>query len=312
MAMRQDRIIINCAITGSIHIPTQSDHLPIAPKQIASEAVRAAKGGAGTVHLHVRDPKTGKPNSDIGLFREVCAEIHEQTTVVQCLTTGGPVGASPEERVKVVSELEPELASMNMGSINFALFHLADRFPTFKYDWERPYLEMTKDYIFKNTFESIEIFLKTMRDHGTKPELECYDVGQLYNAAFFADKGYLDTPLYLQMVFGILGAIQPSVENMVHMKNTADKLFGDDYCWSALPVGRHQFSLGAVAAVMGGNVRVGLEDNLYLRKGTLLASNEEAVLKIRTLLDELSIEIADHAETRQLLKLKGKENTNFI
>ncbi|MCG7853587.1 MAG: 3-keto-5-aminohexanoate cleavage protein [Methanosarcinaceae archaeon] len=312
MAMRQDKIIINCAITGSIHIPTQSDYLPITPKQIASEAVRAAEAGAGTVHLHVRDPKTGKPNSDIGLFREIGAKIHKRSTVVQCLTTGGPMGASPEERVKVVSELEPELASMNMGSFNFALFHLSDRFPKFKHDWERPYLEMTKDYIFKNTFESMEIFLKTMRDHGTKPELECYDVGQLYNAAFMADKGYLDTPLYLQMIFGILGAIQPSVENLVHMKNTADKLFGNDYCWSALPVGRHQFSLGAVAAVMGGNVRVGLEDNLYLRKGTLLASNEEAVSKIRTLLDELSIEIADHSETRQLLKLKGKENTNFI
>jgi uncharacterized protein (DUF849 family) len=312
MSMQQNKIIINCAITGGIHIPTQSDYLPITPKQIASEAVRSAEVGAGTVHLHVRDPKTGKPNSDIGLFREVCAEIHKKTNVVQCLTTGGPIGASPEERVKVISALEPELASMNMGSFNFALFQISDRFSKFKYDWERSYLKMTKDYIFKNTFKSMEIFLKTMRDHGTKPELECYDVGQLYNAAFMADKGYLNTPIYIQMIFGILGAIQPSVENLVHMKNTADKLFGDDYCWSALPVGRHQFSLGVVAATMGGNVRVGLEDNLYLRKGILLSSNEEAVSKIRSLLDELSIEIAGHSETRQLLKLKGKENTNFL
>jgi len=311
MAMKQDRAIINCAITGAIHVPTQSDYLPTSPQDIAEEAVRAAKAGAGIVHLHMREPESGRPTSDLGLFKEVCTEVQKRSDAVQCTSTGGPIGASPEERVSVVSALEPELASMNMGSINFGLFHLVDRFSEFKYDWERSYLEMTKDYIFKNTFKDMEVFLKTMRDHGTKPEVECYDVGHIYNAAFMAERGFLDPPFYLQFVMGILGGIQPSVENMIHMKNTADKLFGEDYAWSDLAVGRYQFGLGIVSGLMGGNVRVGMEDNLYYSKKRLLKSNEEAVEKIRRMLAEISIETASPEETRKMLGLKGKEKTRF-
>ena len=311
MAMKQSKVIINCAITGSIHVPTQSEYLPITPEEIADEAVKAAAAGAGTVHLHVRDPETGKPVSDNGLFKEVCSDIKKRSDVVQCTTTGAGLGMTPEERISVVKELEPELASMNMGSINFGLFPLLERVSEFKFKWEPEYLEMTRDLVFRHTFKGMEIFFKTMRDHGTKPEMECYDMGHLYNVAFMADKGFVDKPFFLQFVMGILGGIQPSIENLVHMKNTADKLFGEDYVWSVLPVGRHQFGLGTVAGVMGGNVRVGLEDNIYLRKGKLLKSNEEAVLKIKRMLDELSLETANHAETRQILNLKGRENTKF-
>lgn len=311
MAMKQKKVIINCAVTGSIHIPTMTPHLPITPQQIAGEAIAAAKAGAGTVHLHVRNPETGQPSSDLGLFKEVCSEIHRSSDVVMCPTTGGGLGMTPEERVRVVRELQPELASCNMGSFNFGLFPLLERFSKFKFQWEKEYLEMTRDFIFPNTFKSLEIFLKSFRDSGTKPEMECYDVGHLYNVAHMADQGYIDKPFFLQLILGILGAIQPSVENLVHMKNTADKLFGDDYLWSVLPVGRHQFALGTVAVVMGGNVRVGMEDNLYLSKGVLVKSNEESVAKIRHLIEELSLEVATPDETRKMLKLKGRDKTNF-
>jgi uncharacterized protein (DUF849 family) len=311
MAMKQKKVFINCAVTGSIHIPTMTPHLPITPEEIAGEAIAAAKAGAGTVHLHVRNPETGQPSSELGLFKEVCSEIHRNSDVVMCPTTGGGLGMAPEERVRVVKELQPELASCNMGSFNFGLFPLLDRYPEFKFEWEREYLEMTRDFIFPNTFKSLEIFLKSFRDSGTKPEMECYDVGHLYNVAYMADKGFIDKPFFLQLIMGILGAIQPSVENLVHMKNTADKLFGDDYLWSVLPVGRHQFTLGTVGVAMGGNVRVGMEDNLYLAKGVLVKSNEESVAKMRHLIEELSMEVASPDETREMLNLKGGDKTNF-
>lgn len=311
MAMKQNKVFINCAVTGSIHIPTMSDFLPITPKQIAEESVKAANAGAATVHLHARNPETGQPSSDIGLFKEFCSEIKRCSNVILCASTGGGLGMTPEERVKVVKELEPELASCNMGSFNFGLFHILERYSQFKYEWEPKYLEMTRDFIFPNTFKSLEIFLKTFRDHGTKPEMECYDVGHIYNVAFMAEKGLLEKPFFLQLIMGILGAIQPSVENLLHMKHTADALFGDDYVWSVLPVGRHQFALGTVAAIMGGNVRVGMEDNLYISKGEKMKSNEEAVQKIKHLIQELSIDIASSEEVRQILKLKGREQTKF-
>jgi uncharacterized protein (DUF849 family) len=263
------------------------------------------------VHLHARDPKTGQPSSDIGLFKEICGEIHRRSNVIQCPTTGGGLGMTPEERVRVVAQLEPELASCNMGSFNFGLFPLLERYSKFKFDWEPKYLEMTRDFIFANTFKSLEVFLKTFRDHGTKPEMECYDVGHIYNAAHMADRGFLDKPFFLQLIMGILGSIQPSVENLLHMKHTADSLFGDDYVWSVLPVGRYQFSLGAVASVLGGNVRVGMEDNLYISKGQMVKSNEESVQKIRHLMEELSLEVATPDEVRKILKLKGKDKTKF-
>ena len=311
MSMKQSKVIINCAVTGSIHIPTMTPYLPITPQQIADEGIKAANAGAGTVHVHARIPETGQPSADIAHFKEICSEINRNSDVVICPTTGGGLGMTPEQRVKVVSELQPELASCNMGSFNFGLFPLLDRFSEYKYDWEKPYLEMTRDFIFANTFKSLEVFLKTFRDCGTKPEMECYDMGHIYNVAHMADRGYLDKPFFLQLIMGILGAIQPSVENLVHMKNTADKLFGDDYAWSVLPVGRHQFSLGTVAAAMGGNVRVGMEDNLYLSKGRLVKSNEESVSKIRHLIEEFSLEIATPDETRQMLGLKGQNQTKF-
>ncbi len=311
MAMKQSKVIINCAITGSIHIPTQSPHLPITPKEIADDAVKAANAGAAIVHLHARNPETGQPTTDLGLVREYCSEIHRRSDVILCPTTGAGLGMTAEERIKVVAEFQPELASMNMGSFNFGLFPLLERYSEFKFEWEREYLEMTRDFIFPNTFYSMEIFFKTFRDNGTKPEMECYDVGHLYNLAHFVDKGLVERPFYIQLILGILGAIQPSVENLVHMKNTADKLFGDDYVCSVLPVGRHQFALGTVNAIMGGNVRVGMEDNIWLRKGQLVKSNEESVRKIRHLLDELSMEVATPDETRQTLKLKGRDQTRF-
>ena len=311
MSMKQSKVIINCAVTGSIHIPTMTPYLPITPQQIADEGIKAANAGAGTVHVHARIPETGQPSADIAHFKEICSEINRNSDVVICPTTGGGLGMTPEQRVKVVSELQPELASCNMGSFNFGLFPLLDRFSEYKYDWEKPYLEMTRDFIFANTFKSLEVFLKTFRDCGTKPEMECYDMGHIYNVAHMADRGYLDKPFFLQLIMGILGAIQPSVENLVHMKNTADKLFGDDYAWSVLPVGRHQFALGTVAAAMGGNVRVGMEDNLYLAKGRLVKSNEESVSKIRHLIEEFSLEIATPDETRQMLGLKGQNQTKF-
>ena len=311
MAMQQKKPFINCAVTGSIHIPTMTEHLPITPEQIADEAVKAANAGAATVHLHARDPRTGQPASDLGLFKEFCTEIHRRSDVIICITTGGGLGMTPEERVKGVAQFEPELASMNMGSFNFALFPLLERYSQFKFEWEPQYLEMTRDFVFMNTFKSMQTFLKTFRDHGTRPELECYDMAHIYNVAFMADKGFIEKPFYLQLIMGILGAIQVSVENLVHMKNTADKLFGADYLWSVLPVGRHQFSIATVAAVMGGNVRVGMEDNLFISKGEMMKSNEESVQKIRRILEELSFEVATADEARAMLGLKGKHNTKF-
>jgi uncharacterized protein (DUF849 family) len=312
MAKNERKVIINCAVTGAIHVPSQSDYLPITPQQIADEAVRAANAGAATVHLHVRDPKTGEPTMDLGLFREVCQEVSRRSDVVVCITTGGHPLMTPEERMVGVKTYGPELASINMGSMNFGLFPAMDRIKEYKWPWEKDYLERSKDMVFKNTFYDQERILKIMNDHGTKPEMECYDVAHLYNTAHWVDKKALAPPLWLQLIFGILGGIQPSVENLVFMKNTADKLFGDDYVWSILPVGRYQFSLGTVAVVMGGNVRVGLEDNLYLGKGKFLTSNEDAVRKIRRIVEqELDIPIATPDEAREILKLKGKKNTKF-
>ncbi len=311
MAMKQSKTVINCAVTGSIHIPSQTQYLPITPQQIIDEAVKSANAGAGTVHVHVRNPQTGQPSSDLGLFKEVLAEVNRRSNVVLCPTTGGGLGMTPEERVRVVAELKPELATCNMGSFNYGLFPLLDRFSEFKFEWEKKYLEMTRDFIFSNTFKSLEVFMKTFNDSGTKPEMECYDVGHLYNIAHMADRGFIKKPFFLHFIMGILGAIQPSIENLLHMKHVADGLFGEDYAWSVLAVGRFQFSYSTVAAVMGGNVRVGMEDNIYLSKGQMVRSNEESVKKIRRIIEELSMEVATPDEVRKMLQLKGKDKTKF-
>ena len=307
----QPKVIINCAVTGSIHVPSMSPYLPITPEQIASEALAAAEAGAATVHLHARDPQTGKPNMDLDLFRRFCREVHDRSDVVICITTGGAPTMTPEERMVAVRTVKPELASINMGSINFGLFPMMARIKEYKHDWEKPYLEGSRDLIFKNTFYDQERIFKIMEECGTKPEMECYDVGHLYNTAYWVDQGVLKPPFWLQLILGIHGAIQPSVENLVHMKATADKLFGKDYIFSVLAVGRHEFNLGTVGVVLGGSVRVGLEDNLYLGKGQLAKSNAEQVAKIRRIIEELSFEIATPDEARQILGLKGKDKTSF-
>jgi len=307
-----DKVIISCAVTGSIHIPSLSPYLPITPEQIAKEAIASCEAGAASVHLHARDPKTGAPTMDLGLFQEFCQEVHHKSNVIICITTGGAPTMTPEERMVAVRKFKPELASINMGSINFGLFPMMDKIKEYKFDWEENYLEKSKDNIFKNTFYDQERIFKIMRDNGTKPELECYDVGHLYNTAYWMDKGAIDSPVWLQLILGIMGAIQPSVENVVFMKETADKLFGKDHIWSVLPTGRHEFNLCTVGAVMGGNVRVGMEDNLYLGKGRLAKSNAEMVEKMARILRELDMEPASPDEARAILKLKGKAKTNYI
>ena len=305
------KVIINCAVTGAIHVPSLSPYLPITPAQIAAEAVAAAEAGAATVHLHARDPQNGRPDMEPELFRIFCRQIHEQSETVICITTGGAPTMTPEERMVAVRALKPELASINMGSINFGLYPMMARIKEYKYDWEKPYLESSRDLVFKNTFYDQERIFKIMADCGTKPELECYDVGHLYNTAHWADLGVIQPPFWIQLILGIHGAIQPSVENLVFMKNTADKLFGDDYIFSVLAVGRHELNLGTVGVVMGGCVRVGLEDNLYVSKGELAKSNADLVAKMRRIITELSFDIADPAETRKMLGLKGKDETRF-
>ena len=306
------KVIISCAVTGSIHVPTMSPYLPITTTQIAQEAIKAAKTGASSVHIHARNPKTGEPTMDLGLFQEICQEIYQKSDVVICITTGGAPTMTPEERMVAVKKFKPELASINMGSFNFGLFPMMDKIKEYKWDWEKDYLERSKDNIFKNTFYDQERIFKIMQENGTKPELECYDVGHLYNTAYWADKGFVDPPFWLQLILGIMGAIQPSVENLVFMKNTADKLFGKDCIWSVLPTGRHEFNLCTVSAIMGGNVRIGMEDNLYLAKGQLARSNAEMVEKMVRILKELDLEPVTPQEARDILKLKGKEQTNFI
>jgi uncharacterized protein (DUF849 family) len=305
------KVIINCAITGSIHVPSLSPYLPITPEQITSEAVNAAEAGAATVHLHARDPETGRPDMDPELFHRFCRKVHEQSDTVICITTGGAPTMAPEERMVAVRALKPELASINMGSINFGLFPMMARIKEYKYDWEQPYLESSKDLVFKNTFYDQERIFKIMEECGTKPELECYDVGHLYNTAYWVDQGVIKPPFWIQLILGIHGAIQPSVENLVFMKNTADKLFGDDYIFSVLAVGRHEINLGTVGVIMGGCVRVGLEDNLYLAKGELAKSNADLVAKMRRIITELGFDIAGPDEARQILGLKGKNQTNY-
>lgn len=305
------KCIINCAVTGAIHIPSQSPYLPITPVQIAKESIAASEAGAATVHLHARIPATGEPTMDLGLFEEFCGEIKKQCDSVICITTGGSPHMTIEERMLAVEKFKPELASVNMGSFNFGMFPMKNKVKEFLYDWEESHLDKSRDLIFKNTFSDQERIFAIMEENGTKPELECYDVGHLYNTAHWADKGILKPPFWIQLILGVTGAIQPSVENLVFMKNTADKLFGTDYVWSILATGRHEFTLGSVGAVMGGSVRVGLEDNLYLNKSELAQTNADMVCKMKRILQEFNIEYATADEARHLLGLKGSALTEF-
>ncbi len=300
------KVIITAALTGSIHTPTMSPYLPITPDQIAEEAVRACDAGAAVVHIHVRDPQTGRPVPDLELFREAVGKIKSRSRVVMCLSTGGGLGMTTEQRVAVVPAFEPELASFNSGSMNFAIFPLAEKIKEFKYPWEKAYLEGSEDHIFPNTFKTLREFCAIFSRHGTKPELEVYDTGMINNIAYLINKGYLQKPVYLQFVLGILGGMPAAVENLVFLYETARKTIGD-FVWSVCAAGRNQLNMGAVALAMGGNARVGLEDALYAGRGKLAASNAEQVEKIVRIARELGFEPATPDEARQILGLKGYE-----
>ena len=306
------KVIITCAVTGSIHTPTMSPHLPITPAEIAEQAVGAAKAGASILHLHARDPVDGRPTPDPDVFLQFLPQIKQQTDAVINITTGGGHGMPLDERLGAALRAQPEMSSLNMGSMNFGLFHLAERYPTWKHEWEPRALEFTRDFIFKNTFKDIEGILERLgKGCGTRFEFECYDVGHLYNLAHFVDRGLVEPPFFVQTIFGILGGIGADADNLIHMKQTADKLFGESYYWSILAAGRHQLPLVTAGAVMGGNVRVGLEDNLFLEKGRLAVSNAELVERIRTILEALSLQIATPGEVREALGLKGAARVNF-
>jgi uncharacterized protein (DUF849 family) len=306
------KVIVSCAVTGAIHVPSQTPYLPITPDQIAESAVGAAEAGAAIIHLHARNPEDGSPSGEPDVFREFLEQIKSRTNAVINITTGGNPTSPIEERLRAPMALQPEMCSLNMGSMNFGLYPMADRIKAFQHEWEPAYLEHSRQNIFRNTFADIEFILRNLGEaHGTRFEHECYDIGHLYTLAHFLDRGLIKPPIFVQTIFGILGGIGPNPEDLMHMKRTADRLFGDDYVWSVLGAGRHQFNLVTMGAIMGGNVRVGLEDNLYLGKGQLAESNADLVAKIRRILTELSLDIATPDEARELLHLKGPENVAF-
>jgi len=302
-------VIISCAVTGSIHVPSQTPHLSITPAEIAQGAIGAAEAGAAIVHLHARNPETGRPTPDPDIFAQFLPEIKERTDVVINITTGGGHGMTVDERTRAARTFKPELCSLNMGSMNFGLFPVLERISEFTHQWEPEYLEMTRDFIFRNTYADIEWIVRELGGEGTRFEFECYDIGHLYNLAYFLQRGLIEPPLFVQTIFGILGGIGPEAENLMHMKATADRLFGDDYYWSILGAGRHQTNLVTMGAILGGSVRVGLEDSIYLAKGQLAEANADQVAKIARILRELSLEIATPDEARQMLALKGADRT---
>jgi uncharacterized protein (DUF849 family) len=305
------KVIITCAVTGAIHTPTMSPALPITPDEIAASAIAAAEAGAAIVHLHARQPHDGRPTQDPHVFREFLSKIKAARDVVINITTGGAPTMTVEERLQPALQLKPEVASLNMGSMNFGLYEMIPRYQDWKYDWELPYLAGSDERIFKNTFRDIAYILESCSGNNTRFEIECYDIGHLYTAAHFLDRGLVKPPLFIQSVFGIRGGIGPHPEDVMHMKRTCDRLFGGDYHWSVLGAGRNQMYVATQSAVLGGNVRVGLEDSLWIGKGKLADSNAAQVAKIRRILEELGLEIATPDETRQILKLKGKDQVGF-
>ena len=312
MAKNNRKIIISCAITGSVHTPTMSEYLPITPSQIVDSAVEAAEAGAAILHLHARNGEDGSPSGDPAHFREICPVLAERTSAIINITTGGSSDMGIEQRLAYPLQVKPEMCSLNMGSMNFSIHPVAERITNWRYDWEKPKVESMKDCVFKNTFADIEYILANLGEGGTRFELECYDLGNLYNLAYFVDRGIIQPPIFIQAVFGILGGLGPDPENLFVMRSTADRLFGRDaYHLSMLAAGRHQMSLLTMGAILGANVRVGLEDNLYLGPGVKAKSNAEQVKKIRRILEEISFEIATPSEVREILHLKGAENVHF-
>ncbi|MDF0600201.1 3-keto-5-aminohexanoate cleavage protein [Psychromarinibacter sp. C21-152] len=306
------KVIITCAVTGSIHTPTMSPHLPVTPDEITEAAVGAAEAGAAIVHLHARDPETGKPSPDPRLFMQFLPRIRQQSDAVMNISTGGGLKMSLDERLEAAHAARPELCSLNMGSMNIGLFHITQKYPEWQHDWEKDYLEATRAGIVSNTFEQIERVIREVGNaYGTRFEFECYDIGHLYTLAHFLERGLVKPPLFVQTIFGLLGGLGPDPEDLMHMKRTADRLFGDAYRWSILAAGRHQMNLCTIGAIMGGNVRVGLEDSLYLSKGEMAPTNAAQVAKIRRILEELSLEIASPDEARDMLDLKGGAEVAF-
>ena len=309
--MTKAKTIITCAVTGSIHTPSMSEHLPVTAQEIADAAIGAAEAGAAIVHLHARDPQTGAPDQSPERFLPFLKVIKQRSDCVINITTGGAATMTIQERLAPASTFRPEIASLNMGSMNFGLYPMLERFKSFRHAWEEPYLEGSRDRIFKNTFADIETILTTCAENGTRFEVECYDIGHLYTLAHFVDRGLVRPPFFVQSVFGILGGIGAHPEDVSHMKRTADRLFGDAYQWSVLGAGRNQMRVAAQAAIMGGNVRVGLEDSLWIGPGQLATSNAEQVRKARAILEELGLEIATPAEARAMLQLKGGDDVGF-
>jgi len=306
------KVIISCAVTGSIHTPTMTPYLPITPEQITDAAVGAAEAGAAILHLHARDPKDGRPTPDPRIFMQFLPQIATRTDAVMNITTGGGHNMTFAERLAAPLAASPEMCSLNMGSMNFGLYPMAQKHSEWNFDWEPQYLENSRDFIFRNTFKDIEGILKELgQGHGTRFEFECYDIGHLYTLAHFLDRGLVQPPLFVQSVFGILGGIGADIENLTHMRRIANKLFGHQYQWSVLAAGRNQLNFVTTAAIMGGNVRVGIEDSIYLGKGRLAKSNAEQVQRVRIICEALSLEIATPGEARMLLDLKGARNTTF-
>ena len=311
MAKSPRKVIVTCAITGGIHTPSKSPHLPVTADEIAAHAIDAAEAGASILHLHARNPADGRPTQDPAAFAAFLPRIKQATDAVLNLTTGGSPTMTVEERLQPALKFMPEVASLNMGSMNFGLYPMLGRYEKFRHDWEPEYLEKTRDTVFKNTFKDIEHILEHCGGNGTRFEFECYDTSHLYTLAHFRDRGLVDGPLFIQTVFGILGGIGTHPDDVSHMKRTADRLFGDSYVWSVLGAGRHQMPVTTMAAAMGGNVRVGLEDSLWDGPGRLAESNAAQVRRIRQVLEGLGLDIATPVEARAMLALKGGDQVNF-
>ncbi len=306
------RVIITCAVTGGIHTPTMSPHLPVTPDEIAAAAIGAAEAGASVIHLHARDPETGRPTPDPDVFMRFLPAIKRGCDAVVNVSTGGGLGMSLEQRLAAAMRAKPEMASLNMGSMNFGIFPMLAKHEKWQHEWEPAFLEMTRDFIFRNTFKDIESILRGLGDaHGTRFECECYDLGHLYNLAHFVDQGLVRPPVFVQLIFGILGGAGADPDNLFHMHKVATRLFGDDHEWSVLAAGRHQMPFATQAMMLGGNVRVGLEDSLFISRGELARSNADQVRKIRGIAEALGLEIATPAEARERLGLKGADRTGF-
>ena len=311
MPKEKRKVIITCAVTGAIHTPSMSPNLPATPDEIADAAIAAAEAGAAILHLHARDPETGRPTQDPDMFAKFLPRIKRETDAVVNITTGGSPHMTVEERMQPATVFKPEIASLNMGSMNFGLYPMLNRFTEFKHGWEREHLENSKDLVFKNTFADIETILKIGNDNGSRFEFECYDISHLYNLAHFVDRGLAKTPLFIQSVLGLLGGIGAHPEDLMHMKRTADRLFGNDYQWSILGAGRNQIPLASMGLAQGSNVRVGLEDSLWIAPGELAKSNADQVQKVRQIIEGLSLEVATPDDARAILQLKGREQVAF-